>query len=317
MNAVRRRAIVAIALSLVAGGCGPKPGLEVGLKDYSTDILFGSPVEAEPIPVPLPTQSLDAGVPSLIVSPPPLIAGPGTPPPRPPRVVACPDPPVDAVAKPAAARISAAPATGTYQYRQSGTFVAESRQVPYPPQSDRVVTNVTSNQDGTLDTFDVVIKDQMTQTTTYKLRGGVTDLFNGLYITKIVTDVGDGSPRVFAPVDLGLRIIALPAAKNVAWQSSATDPQGRTNFNVNGTIKGTQQVNACGTLLQGWEVSLTGTITGPNKNVTLTATYVVAPQMGGVIIADSVTQQGTDEGKPVFTQVSSVLNSPTPKPLPG
>jgi len=87
-------------------------------------------------------------------------------------------------------------------------------------------------------------------------------------------------------------------------------------INVNGTIKGTQQVNACGTQLQGWEVSLTGTITGPDKNLTLTATFVVAPQMGGVIIADSVTQQGTDEGKPVFTQVSSVLNTPTPKPLP-
>jgi hypothetical protein len=320
---MRGRLAVALAAALIAcSACGPDRKLAVGLKDYNTDIVFGSQSKPEP-PPPLVDEQVAPAVPSFIVPPPPIVdaAGPPTteppPPPRPPRVVTCPEIDLAIPSAPATPSISALPKPGTYGYRQTGSYAIGPSRGSFPVQSDRDLTNVTTTSDGRLDSFDVVIaQGTRRQTTTYQVRDtGGGNTVDGLYITRILTEDQGSAPASFTPSD-GLRLVAFPLSKGLTWKSTAVDPLKLTAFSIDATAKDIQRVNACGTPVQGWEISVTGSITGIDKSLTLQATYVVAPQLGGLIVADFVTQQGTDQGKDIYTQSFSVLNNVTPRPLP-
>lgn len=321
---IRPRAALASLLALLAvaaSACGPETPVEVGVKDYSTDIVYGAQNKPAP-PTPIPAANPNPGFPSFIVPPPPApsasSASSAPPLPPPTAVIACPeDDPFSFPAQPATGDVPVLPVAGTYSFRQQGTITvgdAEAQQLP--PTSDRVLRNV-SGEPGIDVTYDVEITSfGETTTTSYAVRQTTGDpSLDGIYITRIVTQRADGSVDEFSPLN-GVRLLALPVGPAVSWSDVGTDPLRATSMVVQGEVVDKGRVNACGTVLDSWTVEVTGQLLGPGKDLALTATYQVGTQLGGIVLADHIRLSGTDGGMSVELESISTINDPVPHPLP-
>lgn len=315
-----RKVVWAAALLVVATACGPELPLEIGVKDRPTDVVYGSQ-KKPPQPAPVPLAPLDPGFPSFIV-PPPTPMAVARPVPALPKV-ACPQAgPFDFPGEPVTAGLGVLPKEGRYRFRQEGSGTIDGQPVaPIPAETERVITNVVRDEDGSF-TYDLSqdLAGVVTTTTYRYVHFTDNSEFDGIYIVRQVMTRPDGSQAEFRPSGtlagpVGARVLRVPTETGATWAATGTDALRATSMIVQGTVVDRDRIDACGTLVDAWKVTTTGTVVGPTKNLTITATYQVANQLGGLIVADDVTIKGTDNGVAVDQHVRTVINSPDPLPL--
>lgn len=320
MRARRSRvALVAVTVACLAGACAPSNKVAVGVKDYPTDVLYGGTEPTTPPPPPLPSASLDLGFPSFIVSAPPP-SFPTVPPP----VIVEPDP---CPAATPASRVIAAPPTiagqlaeGIYSYRQSGSVRVGDKTTDLPPIAERRVTGVERTDEGTYSWGVVIEQFGIETTTSYVNRNGADgSSVDGLHITRIVQRVpGKASPDEFTPIGNGLQVLPANASAGMQFNSVAADPVHGATMLLQGTVRDVRRVDVCGVYVEGWAVDATVTVRKPldasdTEEYTTKASYVVATGLGGLFLAETVEQTGTDRSVVLQQRTSTQLADLAPR----
>jgi len=321
----RRHAPLALTVvALLAGACTPSNDINIGLKDYATDVVYGDPTPSttQLPPDPVPVASLSPGFPAFIVPAPPT-PDPDTgafvlPPPLPPVIEFIPDPcPIATAGSNRIAvgpKIIGQPGVGTYKYNQQGSFkVGAAAPVLLPPQGARTVKNV--KVVGGNATWDVEIVEFGIKTvTSYReYRPSGRPELDGLYITRVVQTAPKRTSEEFTPIDPGLRIFPEPASSGTSFRSTANDPTRGTSVVLEGTVKDVRTFDICGVFVEGWAVSTTLNVRKPldpaqgADDFTTTAEYVLSTSLGGLIIADSVQQKGNENGVVIDRSTISTL----------
>lgn len=329
MSGRLRTITVAVAVLIVLAGCAPSNEISIGLKDYATNVVYGDPSASSTTlpPPPVPEAALTPGFPGFIVPappPPPVVAASGTTTTLPAPVIQilsekCPlaDPKKPPV--PAPARVEGAPSAGAYTYRQEGASkVGGGKPVVLPEIGVRTIKDV--NVSGGLPSWNVEITEfGITTTTTYGLRrtpgSASTD---GLYITRVVQSAPGRPPEEFSPVGQGLRIFPEPASPGAQWRSVASDVIHGTSMTLDGTVRDIRKLDVCGVNVLGWAVDVSIGVRRPldpagTDDLTTTATFLVATAAGGLFLADSVKQTGTDNGVTIDRSTSSTLIDLVPR----
>jgi hypothetical protein len=112
----------------------------------------------------------------------------------------------------------------------------------------------------------------------------------GLYITRLAAS--DSSLRVPDP---GIKLVDFPVQTGTSFSSAATD--GVTTMTYTSTVNTVPaRVDACGVLLDVYQVDLAGEISKQTTNTadqgyvraTFKASYGVAPQFGGLVVWEKV-----------------------------
>jgi hypothetical protein len=285
---------------------------------------------------------------------PPSIApfGPPAPPPSPstshaprplPALGPCPPASPFAVeALPSTTTIQQPPATGTYAYRDTGTYQtsgATPQQGNYPTTQMRTVSNVKPRLPSGY-TFEVTatLGDTVTTTTyaymppTALSQSPVGPLpIAGLYIAKVVTTVGK-TTSTFSPLPPGLLLLEVPAEPGDEWNAIGLDPTTLTLMSFTGTQGENTTVNACGQVLDAITVHVDGNIEireniagvvptsiatginlggreiGPTINTTFTGDYAFVTQYGGLSVMDNVETTGTENGVGIDRKLNSTIN---------
>ncbi|HXA29219.1 MAG TPA: hypothetical protein VN193_10790 [Candidatus Angelobacter sp.] len=328
----RRACVVLAALSLTA--CGPAAPFRLAVHAVPGDVEYGAQTQQQAQP------GVAAGPPAAPLPPgaPPLIYG--APSPAPPVTFAptpaatpaslCPTAPVDAVAAIAAdPSASTPPAAATYPWREHGSYQlggAAARQ--FPPTLTHTVANV-SAPDATTGsyTFDVGttaggLTGLQQVTSSYQVippPQGTTDVQGvntskaaGLYLTAmVVRDANLPSARVarFAPPIL---LMQFPGTDLPSWTTTGTDSASGTTIELSAAVTRRVSVDACGTVVDAWEVSASGTLVGPDQNLTLNhLTYDVATQYGGLIVAESDDVSGTETSGTTMQSIAATVSATT------
>ena len=253
----------------------------------------------------------------------------------------CPQPPYGASPdKAVTTSVSQPPKAGTYKWQirtsqpVSGTSVTLStvHYVTYAVKNVSKVTTAPNPQGGETKTFtfDVVSPGEQggTVTTTYQ----VTE--NALQVSESAGNFGQhqhaGSPdrgvSLAAVVDRNSAgtvtgsfrpspaVLLLPLDVQVpqSFQSVGVDPSTGASFSNNVTVSGSaKRVNACGQLVDGWDVTGTQAFSGTGgERTTGTVEYAVATQYGGLLTYSAVTPTGSSQTE------ADVIGQLNPDPLP-
>lgn len=306
-----RRGATTVALVLAGAllaGCGPVPPLEVAVREFDSSVTYGlaettAPPATTPVPPPVPAP---APVPALPAPPPPAPVIVQLPPPS-----ACPSAgPLTAAAQPALPESTSAPQAASYPWRIDGSITSGGRSKPLPATATEQVTNVVSaaastSGDYTYDVVDSAAGPDGTQTVTTsfevvpepaggEVSGVATTQASGIYITKVTTaNAVGGQPVTFVPAP-PILYLPFPADLTPAPSWTVNSADGSTAETYTAHIKGHGRVDACGTVLDGWDVQISGgTITGPTENLTLSGDYFVGTEYGGIPLGDALTYSGT------------------------
>ena len=309
-----RRASLLLAVSaLLAGACAPSNDLNIGLKDYPTDVVYGDSATTVPeqLPAPFPGASLTPGFPGVF-APPPVPQDFSPPPPRPVEFVPDPCPIADSKSRviAAAPKILGVPEAGAYSYKQQGSSKSgDAAPVVLPTMAERKIKNVKLVEGEP--TFDVeIVEFGITTLTSYRVRRpACRQEAAGLYITRILQTGGKG-PEEFLPIQPGLRIFPEPAVPGALFVSAATDPIHQIAMRLQGTVKETRKLDVCGVFVEAWVTDVTIGVRRPGTSeddYMITASFLVATALGGLVIADSVVQTGKDEGVVLSRSTSSQL----------
>jgi hypothetical protein len=318
-----------LAVGLVASGCaGPKEPLEIGVKEFPSDVILGAHDKPAPPAAMLPPDMLQlppAFLTPSIVSPGVLPTVPLAPPPRPP----CPE--ADPLIPPKREtfdKVSVPPVAATLAYRNKGASErsgADAGKAEYEVNSTRTVENVKKAADGT-STFDVVSVLQDTTTrTSYRIVpvGGPATETPGLYVAAITSKRGTEAERAFNPTP-DLRLLQFPAELGTRWQTAGSDPVAGKTAAWSVVILARGQVDACGTPLRTLTVVVDGTLrdcaprpaqappgdpvcpptapgapeagvndAGDPSTQIVKATYEIGTQYGGLVLADTVDVSGS------------------------
>lgn len=325
-----RALAIVLALVAVAGCGGPRVPLEVGVKEFPSDVLIARAKVPAPVPVPVPRR-LVGRLPRQLQTEPVAL-------PRLPARELCPA--ADPLAAPAVEAPNSAlkpPVEGTYLFRNDGTAQVGALKGPVPPVSTRTVKNVKTGN-GTF-TFDV--EDTLTAITTSYLADAT-----GLYITKQIQKRPEG-PATFEPTP-DLLAAQFPLENGDEWTSAGSDMNTRWVFNG---LVGAQRdenhdgkpddadgdrqpdpavpkmrVDACGAWIDAWAVRIIGPHTkqtaqgqtveteeGPSKfmsgstNLDIKVTAGYATQFGGLIVEERVQWDGTAAGQPVHIKYVTTI----------
>jgi hypothetical protein len=314
---------VGIGLALLVAACSPPRSRNAGFNGYATDIVLGAqsrPTTAPPPPI--VGASPNPNFPSFIVPPPPLVdtavPAPSTTKPKP-IVLRCPQASVDVIPPDAATTIDKPPVPGVYPYRQSGTWKsADGTTISVPAEVERTLQNVATAPTGEV-TYDVVMK-QVGSTTTMQygmLRNGDANS-DGIYL-KRQTTVYDNSALAtddFAPNAPGLRMFPLPPGVGTLFRSTATDGVHATSMVLKGAVREKTRIDACGDLIEGWGTEATISVLKSGieggRTTKYVATYVVVPQLGGLIVADKIEVRTTDNSDIVVAEKPTTPPSTQP-----
>ena len=310
-----RSAALALVLVVAAACSGPDVPLDAGVREYSTDIVYGRQSEP-PQPAPILGANPDPAFPGFLAPPPPAPVA-SFPPPTVATPACAEADPFAFPAEVATPGIGEPPTAGRYTYRQEGTIEIAGRDpIVLPPELSRTVDAVETDAETGELTYDVVTTAfGETTTTSYAVRQTTGDpSLDGLFLTQVVTERPDGSVDQFAPLG-GVRLIALPAAPQTTWNDVGTDPLTATSMIVDGTVVEKGRVNACGTVLDSWTVEVTGRILGPSKAIEIDATYAIGTQFGGLVLAEDVHLTGTDAGETVEQTSKTTINAIVPEPV--
>lgn len=311
-----------LSLAALTAACGPNRDVDVGLKEGTTDIVYGGPTTTTTQPPPPPEVAAIAPLfPTFLGPPPPPPANR----PRPPEPEIIPDPcpstPLDAKPIVAPPQIDGMPAEGDYIYSGGGEYRTGATALTiwnlvdtYPAVTDRTVKKTGE------DTYDVIRTDySATRTNSYRLvREFGSSSTNGLYLTRITVTSPDRAPDVFNPLQPGLLVFPEPVAAGTTWRSVATDPIRATSMILDGKIEKAVNYDMCGVRVQGWEARASITVRRPgiaadNEDFVETAVYVVATQFGGLLLGDSSDTTGQNEGTFFRATIYGTLTSLVPR----
>ena len=329
MKRQRMGAIVALGL-LTASACGyhmPQPKQKISMHTFTADVLYGATAAAilpgaVPLPVPAAPQPVSGGT----------FTPPSAPPaPTPPAVATvCSPPTSNTVKEPAIGRVLAPPVAATYPFRSTQsvtnggathklTDIAETRQIA------NVVTSGNTINYSVISTYPFL---GLTETTDYQIvtssdvpadeEGTVpAGTLSGIYVTgQSVGQIGGKKPLNTVTWSPALQILKLPAAQNETWAVSSTDQKTGESESFTAKIDAISQVNACGTLVQGFEVVMSGALVTPGQSapVTFDQTELISPQFGGIVVADNATVTvHTSATTSAVQQISDTINV-SPKP---
>ncbi len=330
--------------SITPGGLAPfvpnaAPGGEVqlpaGLLPSPPVILFGRPA-ASPSPPPPPQLNLNPfpNFPLPLEQAPPLVALP-LPSPSP---IVCPVasqlsfPELDARPTP-----EHVPTPGIYPYRYATVKTLN----PGTPTEKTTTTvgvgtrEVTQAQVNTTDnsyTFSVIETFNGIKTTnTYKvypfgpapvIPGAPVSPAAGLYLQEQLQESSAGKDD-FVPQPPVL-LMPFPASKGNSFQGGGTDPiNGPTTMAIDpngGTVVDKARVDACGSVLDSWQVDINGHVVNPRGGgpaITFSLTLFIGTQYGAVSLGDHlVSTGGTDPttGQPMKYEVTAIINVQPPTP---
>ena len=140
----------------------------------------------------------------------------------------------------------------------------------------------------------------------------VGDPERGISLVKLqrVDAAGNSSELNFSPGVLYLPLEVVPGEE---WNAVGIDPRTGSVLQNQAKVVKRDRVDACGDVVDGWAVESTQTFSGTGQTAPpRTYRYIVAPQLGGIIISEEIhtaTPQGT-------TDVTLSLGQSKPSPLP-
>jgi hypothetical protein len=300
----------------------PHPGISISMSKVTADVLYGGAAAAVlpgalTLPPPPPAQPVPPT--QYVPSPEPVrSAAPAS------KVDVCPNASSSVVEHPAVNRVVGPPVPATYPFRADQQIssaknslslkgIAETRQV------SKAVTN--ANTIG----FAVTARFPFTgmiETTDYQIvtssaapseeEGTVpVGTLSGVYVTgQTVTGVG-GKGKSSVTWNPPTQVLKLPAGVGETWAVSSTDQATGAAESYTAKIVAVSQVNACGVLVQGYQVTMSGQLVTPGQAFPLsfTETEVIAPQFGGLVLADDATVTGHTSPTATATQhVTDTIN---------
>lgn len=301
-----RVAVLGAALAVLAGGCVHQGEPRVGVKDVSASLVFGvkeaKPLPSAPAVIPDIQQGggfsvIDLGSGGIDLS------NPRTPPPA---KSDCPVASVTAAPlKATEADITGPPVPGLYKWKRSGTFTtSDGAKLPFGGYEGRVITNVKKIDDNTY-TFQMIqprVDQALLQVSTFQVKenatktqaGGtngvpietVRDPEGGVVLKRIEYYNENGqiqSSSTFNPGS-GVLLLPLPVISGEQYKSVSIDARDGRTIESDATVTRRQRVDACGDLVDGWEVDTQWT--DSNNGQTISYRYIIATQYGGVLISE-------------------------------
>lgn len=305
-------AVATAALALVSAGCARTGDAGVGVTNLTADLVFGAKKD-QPAAAPANFPSFNA------VTSDTFTTTPRTRPTTPTRPVAtCPAATVNEFPRGVSeSRItSERPSVGVYRWKRAGTFTPanspaaiqlggfENHQIlnfadASPDPSNAIVdyTFQTSQPD--------LLAANVTVVTSWHVRHlqGDDPPVNtvrgkqvprveraGIFVTKIErrekTAAGD-NVSTFTPGGSGVMYLPLPFNIGRSFDSVGVDPKTFETFQNTGTVTKKVQVDACGKVIDTYEVSATQQYTRNRTTLSLSGTYNVATSMGGILVKEA------------------------------
>jgi hypothetical protein len=296
----KRIAACAVVAGFAATACGPHPAASIAMRANALNLEFARPDLTKPIP---PTILV-----KLLPAPPPVIA-PGASTPIPPIVVVpatngCPPPKKAKPAAPLKESTLGAPAAGFYGYANKGsaTVSGGAQNVSVPMPFLTVVAVSASRQEAPDTTVPAEggappsgKETEYTVTSHFSSTVSEVDVLmvSATSINLVQRTLTDGQRTLtFAPTPQ-VQLIQFGAVGS-NWKSSGTDSNSGSVMNYQGSITGIKQINVCGKLVKGYEVSYSYSLSNPSvgeiirTNSNDANTLLVAPQLGGLILSQHV-----------------------------
>lgn len=129
----------------------------------------------------------------------------------------------------------------------------------------------------------------------------------------VLSSRGENQGSVNFTPGAGLLFAPLPIRTGETFGSAAVDTRSGQTYRIEGKVVRRTQVDACGTVIAGWQVESRYSFPGGSA----TYNYVVAPQFGGILLQEFIDQeQVSDEGDTVKTKVTFTIGQQDPDPLP-
>lgn len=343
-----RNLLLGLVVVGLTAGCVEQDPPGVGIQKLSADIVFGF----EPADPPAPPANLAPGpvngegvpvtyVPSLTAAP--SVTSPALRSLRPrlpltpltPARSTCPPAAVNAFpAREAAQVLEGTPVEGQYRWKRQGTQTLATLPgivLPVSGFEQRLVRNVKpSGTEGEF-TYEMAQPELGTNRTvisTFKVKPAALsrgvdlqtgqsvragDPERGISLMKVETIDREGNSAVqtFTPAVLYL---PLPVEPGESWSSVGIDPRSGSVLQHQARVIRRQRIDACGDVVDGWLVEATQTFTGSSgtSSAPVTYRYVVATQLGGLVISEErhvTSPQGN-------TDVTFTLGQLRPSPLP-
>jgi len=325
---VKRTPLLLTALLLTA--CGPTAPFALAVRAVPGDVAYGA--QSQPAPSTASGAGVAAapppGAPPLIygapLQPAPVATFAPTPTATP--AASCPTAAVDAVpAVTADPFATVPPVAASYVWHtdlaHSAYTIGGGPARPFPAHFTHTVGNVSAPDRTTGSyTFDVTtsaggVTGLQQDTYSYQVippPNGTTDVQGvstsqaaGLYLTAMqMQDSGVPTPRVakFAPPIL---LMQFPGTDLPTWNTAGTDSASGTTIHLSAAVTGRATADACGTRVDAWQVHATGSLVGPNQDLSLDLTYDVATQFGGLIVAETTIVTGTEVSGAAMQSVDS------------
>ena len=322
------RPLAVVTAVVLLSGCVHQGSPGIGVRALSADIVFGVP-PAKPDATP-PGLAPPAGLDEALSEPP--LAPPVTGRTRPtvPKPPAPPCPNAQETAAPTAAAgstVTTTPAAGGYRWKVTQTVSGGGKKTGFLPRSIGNVSPVTStpNPEHDVDssqpaetrvfTYDLttVAADGTKRVTTFQVKTGAANALvdapvgqhpvaggeadRGVALAKVVDyDAAGKATSTFTPQPAVL-LLPLSVATNQQYQSVGVDPDGASLVH-DATVKARKVVDACGDLVDGWEVDSTETFTDSAGLATSSSyNYYVATQLGGILTYERIAPpEGTSAG---------------------
>lgn len=336
-----------IAAVVVLAGCVHHGDPKVSMKPFKADLVFGvKPPEGPPsLFTPPPATSAEAArvQANANVDLPDLSRlGFTKPRPGPSQVTVCPDAKSTATAPeeaPTNVPNLRLPAEGLYRWKKRGDFtitvVSATQKFTYGGLTRRAVVKATKVTDPgdpasgysftyrtiqpALFSSNVVIMDWRVKTAAQFVQPAAAtvnapnqgDPERGLALEAIRENDKDGNEQKTYNFPSGVLFFPLPIRSGTSWQASATDARTLETLSINAQVTSHERIDACGNLVDGWRVNATLTYSG-QENVTIPYNYIVATQLGALIIEEDSHYQDTNgiyDPKEIYAQIK-------PDPLP-
>jgi hypothetical protein len=309
----------------------PQPRIRIAMNALPADVLYGSTASAVlPGGVALAMPSLRPQLPtgggpseSLPSTGPAAAPSTGTP------TETCPAARSSVVTHPAVNRIIAAPEAATYPFRGTQQVTVDKPGPLINLQETRQVSDVATS--GNTITFDVTTRypgTDIVQVTGYQVttssdvpsgqEGSVpVGALSGVYVTdqSITTTKNGAASTSTVTWSPPLQVLKLPASAGQTWAVSSTDQKTGESETFTGKVSAVRQVNACGALVQGYEAELTGELVTPGQSapVGFDDTLLIAPQFGGLVLADKAVVTVQTSAMATQTQTVTDTIDVTPK----
>lgn len=284
----RSRVLIAtIPLALAAMACAPEVPLELSMRESSVDIAG---VKGRKVIVPAaPLVTRPGALPQVPFAPRDL-------PTDVPAIELCPKAEQFAVPELAAdPTITAPPVAAKYSYRVKGDFStggAISIDGSAPPIGVREVIRGSA-----ADGYDFVVAEAGgtgKRSTAFRIvppSGSPLAQPGGLYVVAMDWEDVLLGKAMFRPTQPML-LLPLPVVRDQQFTAVGVDPQHQISIKWQGSVSGTERIDACGSLVEAWVLDLSQMIVTSGGEFNTTSVLKIATQYGGLSVADTVAMTG-------------------------